>query len=334
MHYLSLDYIKEKWQHAGFQKYFKSLGLAFFGRIYGLLGSFFIGALVARYLGPERYGVLNYAVSFVIIFAFLANFGIDNILVRELVKFKDKKDLILNTAFSLKMIGALIVIVLVSLASLIVRNDTYTTILIFLYSLILIFYSFGVIDSYFQSEVQYKYLFRAQLVSVSAISLLRLFMIHQKLGTGWFVLSLLFENLVYIAVILPIFNKRFGKLLPQIDFSFAKKMLADSWPFVLTTAFSLIYSKIDQVMIGKMLGSAPLGIYSSAVKLAEVWYFVPALILGVVLPSIVKAKESDERLYWKRITKLFWFLSGLTFLFGIFEFVFAKYLVLFIFGSA
>ena len=101
MYIFSWNYIKEKWQHAGFQKYLKNMSWAFLGKVYGLIGSFFVGILVARYLGPEKYGVLNYVLSFVVVLAFLANFGIDNILVRDLVKFKENKDKILNIAINL-----------------------------------------------------------------------------------------------------------------------------------------------------------------------------------------------------------------------------------------
>ena len=48
--------------------------------------SLFVGIYVARYLGPERYGLLSYALSFVWLFSSLASFGLNNILVRELVQ--------------------------------------------------------------------------------------------------------------------------------------------------------------------------------------------------------------------------------------------------------
>jgi len=334
MYIFSWNYIKEKWQHAGFQKYLKNMSWAFLGKVYGLIGSFFVGILVARYLGPEKYGVLNYVLSFVVVLAFLANFGIDNILVRDLVKFKENKDKILNTAFSIKIIGAIIVIVITLITSLLIKNDGYTTTLIFLYSLNLIFSSINVLDYYFQSEVKYKYIFWAQIISVTAISILRLFLIYQKLGTGWFVVSLIFESLFYVGTLLFIFNKQHGQLSLKIDFSLAKKLIMDSWPFIFTTAFALIYSKIDQIMIGKMMDNHSLGIYAAGVKLAEIWYFVPATICGVVLPSIVSTYQTNLILYKNRIKKLLCFIVILTFLFALFEFIFAKFLITITFGSA
>ncbi len=330
----SLIYAREKWNHAGFQKYFRNMGWAFLGKVFGLIGSFFIGILVARYLGPEKYGVLNYVISFVTVFSFLASFGIDNILVRDLVKFKENKESILNTAFSLRIIGALSVVLIIFVISLVLKNDQYTTVLIFIYSLILLSSSINVLEYFFQSEVKYNYIFWGQIASVSSVYLLRLYLIYVKLGTGWFILSLIFESFIYTLILLFIFRKKYSWLKLRINFSFTKKLMRDSWPFVFTTAFALIYSKIDQVMIGKMLNNHSLGIYSAGVKLAEIWYFMPALICGVVLPSIISAYKSDIELYKKRMKKLFWLVVGLTVLFALFEFIFAKFIVFFIFGKA
>lgn len=331
---LSIDYIKEKWNHAGFQKYFRNMGWSFGGKMFSLLMSLFVGALVARYLGPQRYGVLNYALSFVTIFAFLSNFGIDSILVRDLIKYKEKKDDIINTAFVLKLIGGILVIFISTLASIIIRNDLYTTILVFIYSLHLIFVSLSVTDSYFQSILKYKYSFIAQFVSTTAVSILKLFLIYIGLGTGWFVIALVFEIAISSIILIGIFVKKGNRIKLYFNPTLAKKMFLDAWPFILTSAFYLIYTKIDQIMIGKMIDTTSLGIYSAGVKLAEIWYFIPSIICGVLFPAIVNAKITHNDLYKSRIKKVFLLIISISFFIALFEFIFAKYLVLILFGKA
>jgi O-antigen/teichoic acid export membrane protein len=330
---ITASYIREKWQHAGFQKYFQNMGWAFSGKMFSLVLSFFVGALVARYLGPEKYGVLNYALSFVTIFAFLSSFGIDNILVRDLIKNKEQNENIINTSFVLKLIGGVLVI-LVSTISSFIFNDSYTTLLIFIYSLHLLFASLSVLDSYFQSIVKYKYSFIAQFISVIIVSIFKLILIYNKFGTGWFILAIVFDTLISSFILYLIFKNKHGKLKLHFDKQLAKKMLSDSWPFILTGAFFLIYTKIDQIMIGQMIDTASLGIYSVGVKLAEVWYFIPTIICGVLFPSIVNSKTTSNELYKKRIKNLLFLIIGVSFSVAFFEFIFAKYLVSFIFGSA
>jgi len=331
---ITVPYIKEKWANAGFQKYFRNMGWAFAGRMFSLLMSFFIGALVARYLGPERYGVLNYALSFVTLFVFLASFGIDNILVREILKYNEKTESILNTAFILKLIGAFLIIIVATTFSLILKNDIYTTILIFIYSFHLIFIALNVTDSYFQSTVKYKYNFLAQFISTIAVSLLKLYFVYNGFGVGWFILALVFETAVSSFILLNIFSKSGYHLKFAFDSSLGKKMLLDAWPFILTAAFYLIYTKIDQVMIGKMIDIKSLGIYSAGVKLAELWYFIPALICGVMFPAVINAKLTDKILYEQRLKKIFIFVISISLLIALFQLIFAKYIILFLFGEA
>jgi len=328
------SYVKEKWQHAGFQKYFRNMGWAFSGRIFSLIISLFIGALVARYLGPQRYGVLNYALSFVTIFAFLSSLGIDSIIIRDLVKEKKDKNTILNTAFVIKLIGGFLVTLLATTSSILLKNDSYTTILILIYSTHLIFASLNVTDSYFQSMVKYKYSFIAQFSSTTAVSLLKIFLIYENFGTGWFVLALVFEIAFSSIILLKIFAGLGNKLSFSINYDLAKKMLTDSWPFILSGAFYFIYTRIDQIMIGKMINTDSLGIYSAGVKLAEIWYFIPSIICAVLFPAIISAKTVNPEQYGERLKKILVTILSISTAIALFEFIFAKYLILILFGQA
>lgn len=331
---ITISYVKEKWAHAGFQKYFQNISWSFAGQIFSLVMSFFIGALVARYLGPERYGVLNYALSFVTVFVFLASFGVDNILVRELLKYKEKSESILNTAFVIKIFGGVLIIITASLISLAVNSDPYITGLIFIYSLHLIFLSLNVTNSYFQATVKHKFLFTAQFVSTIAVSLLKLYFVYNGFGVGWFILALVFETALSSFIVLRFFQKSDHVLKFSPDLGLARKLLTDSWPFIFSTAFYLIYTKIDQVMIGKMIDTKALGIYSAGVRVAELWYFVPAIICGVIFPAIANAKLVNQDLYEKRIKKVFILVTSISVLFALAQLVFAKHIILFLFGQA
>lgn len=55
-----------------------------------------VGVWVARYLGPDRFGLLSYAQSFVGLFSVIATLGLDGIVVRELVKDESRRDELLG----------------------------------------------------------------------------------------------------------------------------------------------------------------------------------------------------------------------------------------------
>ena len=91
--------------HSGFRKYFANTSWLLGERILRITVSLFVAIYVARYLGPERYGLLSYALSFVWLFSTLASLGLDDILLRELVNNPEKRQYLIGTVFWLKICG-------------------------------------------------------------------------------------------------------------------------------------------------------------------------------------------------------------------------------------
>ena len=87
-------------------RYSFNTGWMFAEKVLLMVVAFFVGIYVARYLGPQRYGILNYAISFVAIFKVLAGLGLDNILIKRLTIEENNKNKILGTAFFLKNIAS------------------------------------------------------------------------------------------------------------------------------------------------------------------------------------------------------------------------------------
>ena len=85
--------------HSGFRKYFANTSWLMGERVLRMVVSLFVGIYVARYLGPEGFGLLSYTLSFVWLFSSLASFGLDDILVRELVQHPEQRNNLLGTVF-------------------------------------------------------------------------------------------------------------------------------------------------------------------------------------------------------------------------------------------
>jgi PST family polysaccharide transporter len=54
-----------------------------------------------------------------------------------------------------------------------------------------------------------------------------------------------------------------------------------------------------------MVGDKAVGVYSAAVRVSEVWYFIPTTIVASVFPAILKARNSSEEQYYKKLQHLF-----------------------------
>jgi O-antigen/teichoic acid export membrane protein len=332
---ITTAYIKEKWHHAGFQKYLQNTGWMFFGRFFTLGVSFFIGIYIARYLGPSNYGLLSYVTSFVGLFAFLTSFGIDSIVSREIIKDHNKKDELIGTAFYLKIIGSLLAITTVFIVSFLTTKDIFTLGLIWIFSLTFIPQAFNIIEIYFQSQVLSKKVVIAQIISNIISACLKITVIFLGKGIFWLMLIFIIEASIYALILLFSFRK-FGNHIRNWRFNFplAKSLLKDSWPLMLSIVAVGIYMKIDQVMIKNMLGNEQVGIYAVAVKLSEVWYIIPAIICTSLFPSIVQSMNTDEELFRKRMKKLYSLMFWISFLIAIFITGFASLIINILFGSA
>ncbi|HDY85387.1 MAG TPA: flippase, partial [Methylophaga sp.] len=138
-------------------RYFQNTSWLMGEKILRMSVGLFVGIWVARYLGPEQFGLLSYAQSFVFLFTVIATLGLDGIVVRELVKDKTQRDVLLGTAFGLKLIGAFLILPILAIAVQLTSNDNYTNLLVFIIASATIFQSFNVIDFYYQSKVLSKY---------------------------------------------------------------------------------------------------------------------------------------------------------------------------------
>ena len=139
-----------------FIRYFKNTSWMTAEQLLRIFSSLFVGVLVARYLGPEQFGVLSYVLAFITIFGGIAKIGLDAVVVRELVNNPEKRNIYLGTAFWLKVFGAFAVIILMGVIVPMTKNDATTNLFIFIIALGMIFQSFEVVEFYFQSQVRAK----------------------------------------------------------------------------------------------------------------------------------------------------------------------------------
>jgi len=326
---------KYRWilSHEGFKRYFANTGWMFFGQMFSLLVSFFIGAWLARYLGPENYGVLSYAVAFVGLFAFIADLGAGGILNRELVKFPEKRDELMGTVFRMKLIGGALAMILASGTSFLVEMSSLARLLIIVFSVSSILQIMNIISIYFQARVEAKNNVQAQVTATLLSSILKVGMILSGRGVIWiiiiFLLDIVWQSLGFMAA-----YRREGLQIRAWHFNstLAREIWHSSWPLMLASAAGYIYLKIDQVMIGQMLGNLEVGLYAAAVKLVEVWYFIPGMIAGSLFPAIINAKKTGEAIYHQRLKNFYIFMGLISIIIALPVALLAHPLVYWLFG--
>lgn len=290
----------------GLRAIITNIGWLFADRILRMGVGLIVGVWVARYLGVQQYGLFNYATAFVTLFSPLATLGLDNVVIRDIVRDSSNKEKILGTTFWLKLFGGVAALLLTVGVIYLLRHDQKLTVwLVAILATAGIFQAVDTIDFWFQSQVLSKYTVVARNTAFVIVTLAKIALINMQaplIAFAWVTLAEFSLSAVGLAIAYRI--KGYSLRLWCWSFPVAKVLLKDSWPLILSGMTIMIYMKIDQIMLGEMIGDNAVGIYSAATRISEVWYFIPTAIVSSVSPTIFAVKQTSEALYYKRIKQL------------------------------
>ena len=317
-----------------FRKYFTNTSWLLAERIIRMGVLLFVGIYVARYLGPERYGLLSYSNSFVGIFTAIALLGLDGIVVRELVKTPENKDKILGTSFLLKVVGTLFMWLMILVALFFTDNDLLTNTLIAIIAFSVIFQVFNVVDFNFQAEVKSKYVVHVQFVQLLVTSVAKIILVVKELPLIWFASVFCLDAIILAVGLVYIYSFNRGKIyFWKWDSKYAKALLIESWPLMFSYMSYLIYAKIDRVMIKEMMDEYSVGIYSAAYVLYEAPLFISLMLAKSIYPLLVQYYHDNKDKLFNFYTILSSYMTLLSYMIVLFFYIFHEELIQLTFGD-
>ena len=317
------------------QKIMANTGWLLIDKIIRMGVGLLVGVWVARYLGPAQFGLYSYSVAFVSLFSAFATLGVDGIVVRDIVRDPSCKDETLGTAFVLKLIGgALTFLLVVGAISLLRPHDRLTQWLVGITAVGMVFQAFDTIDFWFQSQVKSKYTVYSKNTAFLLITLIKIVLLLTKAPLIAFAWAGLAEIVFGSAGLVVVYHANGNYLKTwHANLTRAKRLLTDSWPLILTGVAIYIQARIDQVMLGQMVGDAEVGQYSAAMRLIEAFAFIPMVIHSSVVPAITSAKVSGEAFYYARLLNIYRLMFILFLITATPIFLFSKYIVVLFYGS-
>lgn len=290
-----------------YKKVLGNTGWLIFDRVLRMSVGLYVTVWVARYLGPEQFGLLNYALALTAIISLLSTLGLEQIIIRDLVKDPTLKNITLGTSFVLKLSGSFFSIMLSIIIVSLMRPGEYLT--IFIVGIIAtgtLFQSSDVIDLFFKSQVESKYPVFSKSIPFIMINFLKIYLILNNAPLIAFAWAAMAEvALGALGLLIAYRLTRHNIREWKFTYKRAKELLTESWPLLLSGIAVLIYMRIDQIMLGQIVGDTSVGHYSAALKLSEVWYTIPIAIMNSATPIITKTYSNDLNQYNKRIQKLF-----------------------------
>jgi O-antigen/teichoic acid export membrane protein len=288
-----------------------------FERIINMTIRFFVGVWVVRYLGPEQYGVYSYALSYVGLFTAVSTLGLDGIVIRNLSSEQWSEGEVMGTAFALRIAAGVLTMGGVAATVFSVGDDWITQIAVLVVSGQLVFKAADVFKLWFKSEIKSRYpvWVRSGVTVLYAGS--QIACILAGLPVLAFVVLVMAQTgfKVFGTYLMYRFVSEGGNSEWSFDWAAAQNMMGDAWPLIFAGLSVSIYMKVDQVMLGEMVGQSAVGIYATAVKVSELWYFIPAAIAGSVFPKIVDTMENaSNEVYRERMQAFYDMVALLSYL--------------------
>jgi PST family polysaccharide transporter len=312
-----------------------NIGWLFFDKILRMGVGLLIGVWIARYLGPEQFGLLNFTAALIGLFAALAGMGLQGIVVREIVQDPACREDILGTAFALQLLGGAVAYSLLLATVFYTRpQDLLSQLVAAILGAMVLLKASEVAGYWFESQVQSKYTVWVQNGAFLFFAGIKVVLILSGASLINFAWAMLAEAIV-VALALTLALHRLGPPLYSLRISYGRccALFKAGWPLMLSSVAIMIYMKIDQIMIGQMLGNDAVGIYSAAVRISEVWYFIATAVAASVLPAILEAKKNNETQYRQRLQGLFDLMTWIAIIVALPVTLFATPLVTMLFGA-
>lgn len=275
------------------------------GRVTNKLLVFLTGVLVARYLGPERYGLLSYGTAYLTFFAALCNLGIDAVIVKEFVDRPQEEGTTLGTTLFLRGISAVLsALIMTGIVALADREDPVTVLVAAVSSLSLIPQVFDSLKKWFQLRLRSKYAAIAAVISCGASSVFRIVLVLLGADVVWFALGTAVEFTVLAVCLFAAYKKQGGQSL-SLSKENARRLLKGGSGFLLSGMMVSIYASTDKLMLAHMMDRESVACYALAVTLCGVWGFMLEAVIESVYPSILRLHAKDRAAYEQQNRRLY-----------------------------
>lgn len=297
-----------------FLNFLISAGWIYFEKILTIVFNLFVSFTLARHLSPTGYGEFIFILTTSSFFSFVANFGLETLVVKDLVnKHEEEKLRIIKTQLCLRLASGLVATALTAAIYLLIYGLNGKYLYVMIASISLIFTSSIVFDGCFKALAKGKYLSVSRIVSISSCGFAKLYGVYQNYGMLYFITVTMIESFLYFILISCLFKlscKKHKLLKGNIDNQYLKSLIKSAWPLAISSGFTFLYNRIDILMIEWLMSDIGVGLYAAGIKISEATAFVPITLIGAFFPYIMGRENKSIMKEYMQILISIVFLIG------------------------
>lgn len=267
---------------------------------------FIYTVVLARVLGPEKFGVFSAITALVAIIYSLGDLGIASALINFIPKLKEKRQILINTGFWFEFVVGLVILLIFGLFSLIhqriVPGSLSEQLLlagIIAFNYLLVNYAQGI----FTAERKFATYSLSQIIdAIVKIAIVFFLLSSSKLSISTAFLANGISSLLALVI-------TFGHELLKIKWQFDKPIFAKIFHFAKWIAVSKIFSvftaRIDIILLNLMLGSFEAGIFAAAGRITLFFSLLISSLGSVISPRFSGFDTKDKiKRYMRKLTLL------------------------------
>lgn len=244
--------------------------------------------LYARALGPGDLGQYYFAISVTSIFSIFIDFGLGNIITREVAKRPEDSGKLLHTTLSLKIIFSVLTFLGLWIWTAAWHYEALTRDLIYISAFVILFDNLtGVFYAVLRGYHNLKFESIASVIFQTIVLLFSLVVLGLHGDIRWLMSSLVLAslfNLIYSGFMM----RKVAHISIRLSWDkiLIKHLLVLALPFALYGVFQRFYTFFDSVLLFKFAGDRAVGLYQIPFKIIVALQFLPMAFTASLYPAL------------------------------------------------
>lgn len=299
------------------KKFLLNTSWILFERVVQIISQLLVGLISVRYLGPENYGTISYVGSFIGVFNSITTLGLHGVVVKRIIDEPNNVGEIIGTSIIMRVVSSVLSIIsILILIAAVNPGENLIFILGILQSLSLVFMSFEVIEFWFQSQLNSKFVSIAKTSATLIVSVWKVYLLITSKSVMYFAFSTTLQTIVTAILLSYLYLKQHGDRL-SFSLNKARQLLGESYHFILSGLMVVIYTQIDKIMIAQMLNTKQVGVYTAACSIPSMYSFIFLAVINSARPVILEERNISYDTYLKRIKQLYAIIIWISIIIGI-----------------
>jgi O-antigen/teichoic acid export membrane protein len=240
---------------------------------------------LARVLGPEGYGRVNFAFAFVQYFLIISAIGLDTIGVREVARHKEKVKEFIGSILSLKLTLAFLLFLVLLVVIPLLNRPGETNRLLFIYALVL-FPSALFLEWTWQGLERMGNIGAAKIIRQVLYLLLLLWFVNDRNDIGVVPMAFLGVYTLYAIILYTLFLKDYGSFNLSFDSARWKILLQESIPIGVSLFLGTMIYSLNTVFLSFFRSDAEVGYYNAAFQVISFMLVFMAVFFDTIFPTI------------------------------------------------